>query len=323
VQSAPIPRTEFAQNSLTGRRPSAFRFGGSVIGVLLSGALLFGGCSASQTTTGKRVALTTRATADQAELKSGFDTSLGWHVDLKRAAVAFDSFYYFDGEPAFVHNTRPSRLPSQQPPLLENSVDRLLQFLGEGVAHAHPGHYQAGNARGQMLVPGSVDLFAENTVLGDGSGVTGTYRSGRFTFADRVVGSAAKTLGQHVAVVEGSATRLGSAELAAGPVEAGTADAGSAAPVIHFRLFADYADLSTNVTNGEIDGCEFKAAEVQGDGAVTLTFKPSIWFDLVDFSAVAPGSEEEPTEVAQGDIAQLGFALGLVQLTGYQFSFSD
>jgi hypothetical protein len=77
------------------------------------------------------------------------------------------------------------------------------------------------------------------------------------------------------------------------------------------------------VTNGEVDGCAFEEADVQGDGMVTLTVKPSIWFELVDFSAVAPGTQQEPTEVEHGSKAQVGFALGLVQLTAYRFSFSE
>jgi hypothetical protein len=76
------------------------------------------------------------------------------------------------------------------------------------------------------------------------------------------------------------------------------------------------------VTRGEVDGCEFKKTDVEEDGTVTLTFKPSIWFDLVDFSKVEPGTKDAPTEIPSGDIAQIGFTLGLVQLTAYNFSYS-
>lgn len=270
---------------------------------------LLSACTGSNRTTGKRVIFETSATTDQTELTSGFDTSLGWHVTLTQGAVAFESFYYFDGEPAFVRNGVPRARPAVPSP-----VDQVLQFLGEGVAHAHPGHYQAGNGLGQMLTPGSVDLFAEFTSLGAGSGVTGTYRSARFRFADEAVGAEAKTLGDHVAMVQGVATRL------TAPEDAG--DAGGASPkVVHFLMFADYADVTKNVTNGEVDGCQFEEADVQSDGTITLTFKPSVWFDLVDFKDVDPGSAEHPTEVEHGSLAHQGFALGLVQLTAYHFDF--
>ena len=76
------------------------------------------------------------------------------------------------------------------------------------------------------------------------------------------------------------------------------------------------------MTKGEVDGCVFDTADVQDDGTVTLTFEPKIWFDLVDFSKVDPGTADAPTEIPHGDIAQIGFALGLVQLTAYHFAYS-
>jgi hypothetical protein len=254
-------------------------------------------CNSTDSTTGKRVTLETRATTDN-EIESTFTTSVGWNVTLDKAAAAIGSFSYFDGEPAFVRREVPPAGP----------LERFASFvLGEGVAHAHPGHYQAGNALGEMLVPGSVDLFGGDTSLGDGDGVSGTYRSARFTFAKTVAGSAADELDDHIAFAEGTATKAGD---------------GGASPAIHFRIAADFADVAKSVTQGEVDGCEFKEAEVQDDGIVTLTFTPSIWFDLVDFSKVDPGTSDEPTTIASGDIAQIGFALGLVQLTAYHFGYS-
>jgi hypothetical protein len=292
-------------------RPVTFRSHHRAVLVLCLG-IVVAGCG-SQTTTGKRVAFETRARADQAELASDFQTSTGWRVRLIRAAVAFESFHYFDGEPAFVRNGQPKRGNPRALP--QDTVDRLLQFLGEGVAHAHPGHYQAGNALGQMLHPGSVDLFTRETQLGAGHGVTGTYRSARFTFAEKVAGSAAAALGRHVAIAEGTATRSAEGDAAA--------DAGAYPATVHFRVSADLPDLTQNAANGAVEGCVFEKTDVRGDGIVTLTFKPSIWFDLVDFKDVPVGSAEAPTEIPQESLAHLGFALGLVQLTAYHFSFSE
>jgi hypothetical protein len=157
-----------------------------------------------------------------------------------------------------------------------------------------------------MLEPGSVDLFATAVKLAAGDGVTGTYRSARFTFANKNAGSAANELAAHAAVAEGTATKAG--------------DGGTA--TIHFRVWADFADVAKDVSGGEVDGCEFKETDVEDDGTVTVTVKPSVWFDLVDFSKVAPGTPEEPTEIPHGDIAQIGFVLGLVQLSAYHFGYS-
>jgi len=54
-----------------------------------------------------------------------------------------------------------------------------------------------------------------------------------------------------------------------------------------------------------------------------LTLKPSVWFDLVDFTDVPAGTSDAPTEVPKGDLAQIGFALGLTQLTAYRFAYSE
>jgi hypothetical protein len=232
------------------------------------------------------------------EIESTFTTAVGWDVKLDKAAVAIGSLYYFDGEPAFVRHEVPRRGP----------VERFARWFGEGVAYAHPGHYQAGAALGQMLTAASFDMFGGPEKLDAGNGVTGTYWSGRFTFAEKPTGAAAPELDGHVAVAEGTATRAG--------------DGGASTP-IHFRVAADFADVAAKVTQGEVDGCEFKKTDVEDDGTVTLTFKPSIWFDLVDFSKVGPGTSDAPTEIQRGDVAQIGFALGLVQLTAYDFSYSN
>ena len=61
--------------------------------------------------------------------------------------------------------------------------------------------------------------------------------------------------------------------------------------------------------------------EVDADGTVTTTVKPHVWFNLVDFSDVAPGTAEQPTEIARGQTAQIAFALGVVQLSAYHFAY--
>jgi hypothetical protein len=242
------------------------------------------------------VTLNTRVTVDP-EIESTFTTSFGWDVKLDKAAVAVGSLYYFDGEPAFVRLDMPRR----------SKMVRFARWFGEGVAIAHPGHYQAGDALGQMLVPASYDLFGGPAKLAAGDGVTGTYWSARFTLAEKPVGAAAAELDGHIAFAEGTAMKTG--------------DAGAATP-IHFRIAADFADVARRVVKGEVDGCEFGKTEVEADGTITLTFKPSVWFDLVDFSKVPPGTSDAPTEIPSGDIAQIGFALGLVQLTAYDFGYS-
>ncbi len=66
----------------------------------------------------------------------------------------------------------------------------------------------------------------------------------------------------------------------------------------------------------------FEEAAVQGDGTVTVRVEPSVWFDLVDFSELEPGTPEEPVEFAPGTQPRLAFADGLAQLSAYRFAYS-
>src|SRR5262245_60607211 len=117
---------------------------GASYGVLLSaGALSLAVCiqacgEESESTGGKRVVLHTRLDVDDAARKT-FSTAFGWQVTLTKALVTTGPFYYFDGAPPLV---RLDASPRYQ---------RAARWLGLGTVHAHPGHYQEGNALGQML----------------------------------------------------------------------------------------------------------------------------------------------------------------------------
>jgi len=252
-------------------------------------------CNGDDTTSGKRVILHTRI-----ELKPGaattFDNGLGWQVTLDQAWIATGAFGYFDGVPPLTAQlTRPAAQPSDS---------ALSRFLGVGVAHAHPGHYQAGNALGEMLEPSSVDLLGGTSDLADGDGITGIYRSARFTFGSPPTGPFASELDGHVAVV------IGRAELEGEDTR-------------YFRAIADEVELARIQTDGHIDGCQFHEANIQADGTVTVRVHPSIWFDLVDFSALEAGSSDAPTEFGPDTQPRLAFADGLAQLSAYEFSYSQ
>lgn len=239
---------------------------------------------ASDSTTGKRIVLHTQVQADRAVAEE-FTTGTHWKVQLNSAAIAIGGLYYFDGTPAFVKLDAPRRRPL---------LDRVQRFF-VGVAYAHPQHYVAGNALGQMTEGASADLFAGVTELPDGEGVTGTYRSGRLVFPER------SELDGHVVIATGTASKDD--------------------VTVHFRVFADLADIEKTSPAGEIDGSVFDELAVEQSGTVTLTVTPRIWFNLVDFSEVEPGTAEEPTELAPGDTAHIGFALGVAQLSAYHYSF--
>jgi hypothetical protein len=251
-------------------------------------------CNGNDTTGGKRVILHTRLELKSADVTS-FDNGLDWHVTLEHAWVATGTFAYFDGVPPLT-----ALLP---PPVRAPSHPALDAFLGVGVAHAHPGHYHAGNALGEMLEPWSVDLMSGTSTLADGDGVSGSYRSARFTFGSPPAGPYASELDGHAAVVAGRAELEGE-------------------ETRYFRAVADVAELARIQPEGNIDGCPFDTASIEDDGTVTVRVDPSVWFDLVDFGQLDPGSTSEPTEFAEGTQPRLAFAEGLAQLSAYAFSYA-
>jgi hypothetical protein len=251
-------------------------------------------CNGNDTTGGRRVILHTRLELKSTDVTS-FDNGLDWHVTLEQAWIATGAFAYFDGVPPLT-----ALLP---PPVRASSHPALDTFLGVGVAYAHPGHYHAGNALGEMLEPWSVDLMSGTSTLADGDGVSGSYRSARFTFGSPPRGPYASELAGHAAVVAGRAELEGEATR-------------------YFRAVADVAELAEIQPEGNIDGCPFDTANIQDDGTVTVRVDPSVWFDLVDFGELEPGSSSAPTEFVAGTQPRLAFAEGLAQLSAYQFSYS-
>jgi len=261
----------------------------------LGAALGIEACGGTETG-GRRIVLDTRVAL--AADGSAFGTAAGWDVTLTRAVVSTGAFYYFDGAPPVV-----AFAPESSRQLAPESSRRLvLGLLGLGEAQAHPGHYHTGDALGQMLEPWSVDLLAGPATLPAGDGVTGTYRSARFSFGSPPAGPLAGELGAHAALVEGVAAR--------------------AEALVRFRAVADLADIARSAAEGNVDGCEFDELDVEGSGVVTLTVHPKAWFDLVDFAALTPSGADAPVEFSPGSQPQVAFAQGLAQLSAYEFSFS-
>jgi hypothetical protein len=256
---------------------------------LLLVLLTAGGCGVGATT-GRTVALHTRL-ATELPADGTVTTNLGWTVTVTKAVVASGALYYFDGAPALTRAPRRDRWR------------RALAALSPvGAAWAHPGHYLAGSARGQMLTPFSADLLAGPTELPDGDGISGPVRSGTFSFAAPAAGPALERLDGHVAAVEGTAAKAGT--------------------TIHFAITSDLQDVTRNARDGAITGCLFNEADIEGDGTVTATVRPKIWFDLVDFAELPPGAPDAPTVVDPSTTAYIAFSLGLVQLSAYQFAYT-
>ncbi|MFO0723941.1 MAG: hypothetical protein U1E65_09180 [Myxococcota bacterium] len=241
-------------------------------------------------TTGKVITLHTKLKTDLVADRS-FGTDDGWTVTLSKAQIATGALYYYDGAPAFT-----AVKPSLWHQFLEN-------FEPIHAAYAHPGHYQAGDALGEVLEPFSADLLSGAAVdLPDGDGISGAFRSGTFSFAAPTAGPAAAELMGHIAWIEGQAQKE--------------------SKTVYFRATLDLADLERTAAQGAISGCRFTPAEVSDDGTVTITVRPKIWFDLVDFAPLPEGSPEAPTPLPEDSTARIALALGLGQLSAYSMEYA-
>jgi hypothetical protein len=274
----------------------------------LLATLLTAGCSSSSDgsgTTGRIIALKTQASIKDNESQPKVN-ALGWTVTLSEAYLSVGPLYYYSGDPVLSRRHVPKAM-------LQNMLASVSDWLVRP-AYAHPGHYIEGAAMGQMLVPTTLDLLASATVnLADGEGITGDTNSAKFTWQSPPQGDLAPGLQGHVVISKGTATKDGTA--------------------IQFIAKADEPDVHDGNDKAEVAGCAFGSSPglagvtMDGDGTVTLTLSPSVWFDQVDFSYVAAGAPGAPTPDAVGvvDIADTlaweGFIRGVKKGTAYEFSY--
>lgn len=240
------------------------------------------GAAGTSGTSGTRVTLHTQARPAKAP-GAAFTNGVGWTVTLTKASVSVASLAYFDGEPIF----------SRAGPARRRGLDPFRGLLGTRSAHAHPGHYVAGDALGQMTAPATIDLFAGTTRLADAAGVSGTYRSARITYG----------AGDHgvVVAVEGAAQ--------------------SGAKSLRFTASAAIPDVLDSYGEPKLEGCAFTSVDVERDGTVTIALDPTVWLDQVDFADVKPTADGSPSDLA-GTIAFKGFTRGLKKGAGFELSYA-
>lgn len=269
------------------RTLASVTMGALSVATLSSGAAVLSACLGGEddgdTTTGHRVALSTRA-----ELAGGaeFTNAFGWSFKLTRVLVSSGAFYYFDGEPL-------------EPIARATPERRSLSLIS--VAHAHPGHYKEGNAKGEMLAAASFDLVAGPASLAEGEGVSGRVRSARFTFQSPAEGQMAAELGPAVVIVEGTATKAGATKA--------------------FRLVGLVDDVLDAEGTPKLDGCTFDEVDIENDGSVVVSISPSVWLDQTELDGLPDGAT--PVQVARDHAVHLSFARGLKKATAYQFSYTQ
>lgn len=252
-----------------------------------------GACSESSgdTTGGKRIALKTKVSAGP-EATAPFANARGWTINLTKATLSTGAFYYYEGAPIFSRSEPPKMTPRRV----------FAGLFGVRTAHAHPGHYVAGEARGQMTQSHSVDLRAGEGALPEGEGVTGVTRSATFSFSAPAVGPMAPELGAHVIVLEGTATKGAETRV--------------------FRAEIDPPDVLHD-DQLIVEGCAFDEADIQADGTVTVNVKLPLWFDQVDFAELAPSPDGKPVLMEGATVARNQLVRGVKVGSAYAFSYSS
>ncbi|HMA97722.1 MAG TPA: hypothetical protein VKP30_33785 [Polyangiaceae bacterium] len=265
-------------------------------------------CSAADGTsgtTGRSIRLNTQIVIKD-DLSQPRTNALGWNVAITKGLLSVGPLYYYSGDPVLSHSAPVARVRA----LASAWFDWFIK-----PAHAHPGHYVAGAAMGQMLEATTIDLLQGSVALAPGEGVTGYANSATFSWQSPPVGRLAAELEGHVISMRGTATK--------------------GETTIQFLAHADEADVLDGDQKLEVAGCSFGDApgrvgvDLKRDGIVTLTLVPSVWFDQVDFQSVAPGVVGAPQPDAEGvidltgSLAWRGFVRGLKKGTAYEFSYSN
>lgn len=232
-------------------------------------ALIAGACGEGSGTTGERITLEVRISAS--DDSRSFVNAKGWRVEVGEARVGIGALYFYDGDTIFARG--PSLVRS---------------------AHAHPGHYVPGTARGELLSASSADLLAGTTRLGIGDGITGPVRSGTFSFASSEPGAS-------VIVLDGTATK---------DVE-----------VRRFRAEIGLSEMNDASGAPQIEGCQFTEADMKSDGVVAITIGLPLWFDQVDFTAVPKSADGAPVTLPDG-LARNQLLRGTRAGIAYRFTYS-
>lgn len=246
-------------------------FACSAFAALSTGVLGLEACS-SDATTGKRVEITLKATSP--DVANGFTNAIGWKVALDTAAVAVGPTYFFDGPSLFSANE-----PRWNPFALKT-------------AFAHPGHYLEGAAMGQVLTGAAIDLKAPD-LAAKGDGVSGNWRSVRFTFQRGVA---------NVVVLAGTATKD--------------------AETRSFRFELDEVDVGNEVAKPIVEGCAMvpEPTDVETNGTVTVTIKVAQWMDQVDFAILPVGPSTGPVDKTTAPFRAV--SRGVKEASSFTYTFS-
>ncbi len=197
----------------------------------------------------------------------------GWTIDLSSARLNVGPVRFFTGK---VLLSRPWRKP----------LDWLLPS-----AHAHPGHYQPGDALAELLTAAPVDGGGAPVRIGDASGTTGEYGSVELTFPTSSAGGAA---GRSVALA-GTAVKAGQ--------------------TVRFELELDAQKV--------IEGVRFEKDLSDQPGHVRITARVDQWLGRADFGAVPVVDPASVTPLGPGTQPFNAFVRGVEDTSAYVVEWLD
>ncbi|MCY1018464.1 hypothetical protein [Pyxidicoccus sp. MSG2] len=204
----------------------------------------------------------------------------GWTVTLESAHASVGPVRFFNGRV----------LLSRRAPRFD-----WYSLIG-GTAQAHPGHYVAGDALGEVLTTATVDLLT-GAPLGDASAVTGEYGSLELTLATPTASTdAAGALGGHAVRVRGTARN---------------ADGGAV-------RFDAVADLPAPVA-----GVRFEKSLGMEAGRVRIAVDLGTWLGRIDFATATDPDADGVYTFPAGSQAQNALVRGVEDTTTYVVTWEE
>ncbi|MBJ6764896.1 hypothetical protein JGU66_29380 [Myxococcaceae bacterium JPH2] len=199
----------------------------------------------------------------------------GWSVTPESLFVSMGPVRFFEGRV----------LISRRAPRFD-----WYSLIG-GTANAHPGHYIAGDALGEVLTTHTVDLLSGPVVLGDANAVTGDYGSLELTLTPPTASTdATGALTGHAVHVRGTARN---------------ADGGS----VRFDATVDLPKA--------IEGIRFERTMKKESGRVRIAVDLKTWLGRIDFATVAAAGPDGLSHFPAESQAQNALTRGVEDTSAY------
>jgi hypothetical protein len=213
-------------------------------------------------------------TWSRAEAETVFSNAHDYEVRLDSAELGIEHLYFVTGDP------------------VGGALSKLLNVRS---AHAHPGHYAAGETLGEMTEHSELDLLGKPVALSEQEGVTGEAHScvlrygklGKSNVAVRVSGEAVR--GEHRVRFRGAA--------------------------VLSELLNSASDLP------EVPGVMLEGGSIEDDGRFWFSASPRVWLDQVDFSKLTASNPDDDVPLDSSTQPHNAFVRGVLKAVAYHVTY--